>query len=235
MRTMSNVLQFYLTESTRARLYQACFLRVNLMDILSYLPPGSATGSLAEGLPLSHYSNGTLQMIEYQPATLISPRMEDSTLVEDARTPTDLSVSSLESRLSIPFGFRFPSATTLAFITGVSLGLSHGSKMSGLRFRAENSHRFPTTSTGWYLYHKSKNYHMMLGGIKEGVKMGSKVAFWAGSFFLVEEAVDHLRGSKDFMSTLIAGLSISGGFSAWSEYLLSPKWKPIKLTLLGPC
>ena len=66
------------------------------------------------------------------------------------------------------------------------------------------------------MYHKSKNYHMMFGGIKEGMKMGSKIAFWAGSFFLVEESVDRMRGTKDFLSTVVAGLSISGGFSAWS-------------------
>ena len=59
---------------------------------------------------------------------------------------------------------------------------------------------------------------MMLGGIKEGMKMGSKIAFWAGSFFLLEEAVDRMRGTKDFISTVFAGLSISGGFSAWSTY-----------------
>ena len=125
---------------------------------------------------------------------------------------------NLESRLSIPFSMRFPAATGVAFVTGLSLGLSHGSKIYGLRFRAENAHRFPTSSTGWYLYHKSKNYHMMLGGIKEGLKMGSKIAFWGGGFFLVEEAVDRLRGTKDFMSTLVAGLSVSGGFSAWSRF-----------------
>ena len=124
-----------------------------------------------------------------------------------------------ENRLSIPFYIRLPAATTGAFATGLALGLSHGSKIAGLRFRAENSHRFPTTSAGWYLYHKSKNYHMMLGGIKEGMKMGSKIAFWAGSFFLVEESVDRMRGTKDFLSTVVAGLSISGGFSAWSTSL----------------
>ena len=123
-----------------------------------------------------------------------------------------------ENRLSIPFYIRLPAATAGAFATGLALGLSHGSKTAGLRFRAENSHRFPTTSAGWYLYHKSKNYHIMLGGIKEGMKMGSKIAFWAGSFFLVEEAVDQMRGTKDFLSTVVAGLSISGGFSAWSTY-----------------
>lgn len=89
--------------------------------------------------------------------------------------------------------------------------------MAGMRFRAEHAHIFPTTTTGWYLYHKSKNYHVMLGGLKEGFKMGSKVSFWAGSFMWIEEAVDRIRGSKDFVSSVVAGLSTAGAFSAWSE------------------
>lgn len=128
------------------------------------------------------------------------------------------SVPLYENRLSTPFFIRFPAATAGAFLTGAVLGVSHGGKTAGMRFRAENSHRFPTTSTGWYLYHKSKNYHIMLGGIKEGLKMGSKIGFWAGSFFIVEEAVDEWRGQKDFLSTVIAGMSIAAAFSGqpWS-------------------
>ncbi|KAK0509077.1 hypothetical protein JMJ35_008448 [Cladonia borealis] len=143
------------------------------------------------------------------------------------------SVPLYENRLSIPFFIRLPTATVGAFITGMALGLSHGSKTAGLRFRAENSHRFPTTSTGWYLYHKSKNYHAMLGGIKEGMKMGLKISFWTGSFFLVEEAVDRLRGTKDFMSTVVAGLSISGGFSAWNRFPLPTAARTSKVGLIG--
>ena len=123
------------------------------------------------------------------------------------------------NRLSIPFSIRFSAATAAAFLTGAALGISQGGKTAGMRFRAENSHRFPTTSTGWYLYHKSKNYHVMLGGIKEGLKMGSKIGFWAGGFFVIEEAVDRWRGTKDFLSTVVAGMTIAAGFSAqpWSE------------------
>lgn len=88
--------------------------------------------------------------------------------------------------------------------------------MAGMRFRAENSHRFPTSQTGWYLYHKSKNYHVMLGGIKEGIKMGLKVGVWAGSFFVIENYVDGQRGTKDFVSTAVAGLGVAGSFSLWS-------------------
>lgn len=147
--------------------------------------------------------------------------MEGTELPVDARNPIEYhpqTVPLYENRLSTPFSIRFPAATAAAFLTGAALGVSHGGKTAGMRFRAENSHRFPTTSTGWYLYHKSKNYHVMLGGIKEGLKMGSKIGFWAGSFFLVEEAVDQWRGTKDFLSTVIAGMAIAAGFSGqpWS-------------------
>ena len=125
-----------------------------------------------------------------------------------------------QSRLSIPSALRIPSATVLGFIGGFGLGISHGGKMAGMRYRAENSHRFPTTQVGWYLYHKSKNYHIALGGIKEGMKMGAKVSLWAGSFFVVEEVIDRLRGTKDFVSTSVAGLGIAGVFSAWSKSLV---------------
>ena len=120
-------------------------------------------------------------------------------------------------RLSIPYIIRISGVTTGAFLSGMCLGLAYGTKTTSLRFRAENAHRLPSTSTGWYLYHKTKNYHVMLGGLKEGLKMGTKIAFWAGGFFMVEEAVDRLRGKQDFVSTLVAGLGIAGGFSAWSE------------------
>lgn len=143
--------------------------------------------------------------------------MDPSVEAEHDSANSSIQTLTNEHRLSIPFVVRFPAATGVAFITGLSLGLQHGSKSAGLRFRAENSHRFPTSSTGWYFYHKTKNYHMMLGGIKEGLKMGSKIGLWGGGFFLVEEAVDRLRGTKDFASTVVAGLSISGGFSAWSR------------------
>lgn len=139
----------------------------------------------------------------------------------EAGSPTEhhpQPVSMYGNRLSVPFFIRSPAATAVAFVTGAALGISHGGTTAGMRFRAENSHRFPTTSTGWYLYHKSKNYHIMLGGIKDGLKMGSKIGFWAGSFFVVEEALDELRGTKDFLSTVVAGMTIAAAFSAqpWS-------------------
>ena len=125
------------------------------------------------------------------------------------------------NRLSLPFPIRLSYAVMGGFATGLFLGLSHGSKASGMRFRAENAHRFPTTQKGWYLYHKSKNYHMMLGGIKDGFKLGPKLSLWAGSLLVIEESVDRARGQgqEDFLSTTVATLTVSGIWSLWSKYL----------------
>ncbi|KAH0543590.1 hypothetical protein FGG08_002151 [Glutinoglossum americanum] len=140
------------------------------------------------------------------------------------------------ARLSLPFQFRFPLSLILSSIAGASLGLSHGSRNAGLRFRAENAHRLPTTPTGWYLYHKSKNYHVALGGLKEGARMGFRIGWWAGMFVIIEEAVDRLRYGRgrggDFLSTVVAGLGVAGGFSAWNRFPLPTAARTAKSGLL---
>lgn len=123
-----------------------------------------------------------------------------------------------DSRLSLPFFARLPIATTMAFLTGMGMGLSHGSNVASLRFRAENAHRLPQSPTGWYLYHKSKNYNVALGGVKEGLKMGSRMSVWVAGFVTLENVLDEFRGTKDFFNTVGASLVVAGGFSLWSEY-----------------
>ncbi|KAJ3579875.1 hypothetical protein NPX13_g686 [Xylaria arbuscula] len=123
-----------------------------------------------------------------------------------------------ESRLSIPPLMRIPAAATTAFGIGMTLGLAHGSKMAGLRFRAEHAHRLPTTTTGWYLYHKSKNYHLALGGLKEGFKVGARLGVLSTSMFFAENLFDVYRGSQDFISTVMASLAVAGGFSLWNRF-----------------
>jgi len=123
----------------------------------------------------------------------------------------------IDSRFSLPFHVRLPFATSISFIVGMGLGVSHGSQLAGLRFRAENAHRLPSTPTGWYLYHKSKNYQRAYGGVVEGFKMGGKVGIWTAGFFGIEEMFDRYRGTKDFLNTVLASLSVAGAFSAWSK------------------
>ncbi|KAI8622949.1 hypothetical protein F5Y19DRAFT_29327 [Xylariaceae sp. FL1651] len=123
-----------------------------------------------------------------------------------------------DSRLSIPPLIRIPAAAATAFGIGMTLGLAHGSKMAGLRFRAEHAHRLPTTTTGWYLYHKSKNYHLAFGGLKEGFKVGARLGILSTAMFCAENLFDVYRGSKDFVSTVMASLAVAGGFSLWNRF-----------------
>lgn len=118
-----------------------------------------------------------------------------------------------ESRLSIPPLVRIPAAAAAAFSIGMSMGLAYGSKMAGLRFRAEHAHRLPTDVTGWYLYHKSKNYHLAFGGLKSGLRTGARLSVLTVAMFCAENLFDVYRGSKDMFNTVAASLAVSGGFS----------------------
>ncbi|TVY56224.1 hypothetical protein LSUE1_G009100 [Lachnellula suecica] len=122
------------------------------------------------------------------------------------------------SRLSIPYPPRLLLATSLGFLAGAGMGISEGSLKAGYRFRAENAHRLPTSQQGWYFYHKSKNYGMGWGGLKEGVKMGARISFWTGGFFAIEDMFDRWRGTKDFINTVLASLVVSGSFSLWNRF-----------------
>jgi hypothetical protein len=128
--------------------------------------------------------------------------------------------STAPPRLGIDIDRRLPYAVVSAFSVGFGVGSSHGSKKAAFQFRAENAHRFPTTSTGWFQYHKTKNYKSIVGGVFEGVKLGTRLGVGAMAFTLFEETVDYARHDRrDFISTVIAGLSFSGIYSALGKYL----------------
>lgn len=129
--------------------------------------------------------------------------------------------SEAPPRLGMEVGHRLPLTTTSAFSAGLAIGATHGSKKAAYRFRAENAHRFPTTPTGWFQYHKTKNYISIVGGVKEGVKMGFKLGTGALAFCLFEETVDYARhDQRDFISTVTAGLSFSGIYSLLGKLLV---------------
>ena len=69
-----------------------------------------------------------------------------------AQEPAAIVVAPVNShRLSLPFVLRLPILVAVGGTAGGLLGLIHGANETGLRFRAENAHRLPTTQTGWYL------------------------------------------------------------------------------------
>lgn len=134
-------------------------------------------------------------------------------------------------RLGIPLAFRAPILLGGSFFCGFTLGSAQGGTMAGFRFRAENAHRLPTTQTGWFLYQKSKNYHVMLGGVKEGVKFGSVIIAWTTLFMATEEIMDQSRsklfartgeetapGQRDAANTVIAAMTVAGAYS-WKKGL----------------
>ncbi|KAA8574705.1 hypothetical protein EYC84_003955 [Monilinia fructicola] len=84
----------------------------------------------------------------------------------------------------------------------MALGISHGSQTAGLRFRAENAHRLPTSPTGWYLYHKT-----------------------------IEDMCDRWRGRKDVVNTVVASLSVAGGFSLWNRFPITTAARTAKTGL----
>ncbi|KAL7783785.1 hypothetical protein V8C43DRAFT_309418 [Trichoderma afarasin] len=120
-------------------------------------------------------------------------------------------------RLAIMTPTRLLFGSVAASMVGASLGAVQGGQMAQLRFRAEHAHKMPDTTAGWYLYHKSKNYHAMKGGIQEGFRMGFKTGFWSLLALSLESTVDRYRGSSDMFSTVVATLTVAGAFSLWQS------------------
>jgi hypothetical protein len=136
-------------------------------------------------------------------------------------TPTELAEFKKQYRLGLPLVNRTILGALSAFTVGAILGVSHGARREGLRFRAENAHRLPTSQKGWYFYHKSKNYNAMFGGMKEGLRMGLRMSLWAVGFIWLEAAADHNRGyggQQDFLSTTTAGVATAALWSAWHRF-----------------
>lgn len=131
--------------------------------------------------------------------------------------------SNTPPRLGIEVKDRLPYTAVSSFSAGMAIGSAHGTKMAAYRFRAENAHRFPTSAKGWYLYHRNKNYAVIVGGVKEGVKLGVKLSSAALAFCVFEETVDYMRHDRrDFLSSLTAGLSLSGIYSMLGRFLFLP-------------
>ncbi|EUC35390.1 hypothetical protein COCVIDRAFT_11162 [Bipolaris victoriae FI3] len=160
----------------------------------------------------------------------------------------------------MPFDRRLLLTTTLSFLSGFTLGSLSAGHMASLRFRAENAHRLPISNPGWYLYHKSKNYYKWRYGIVEGLRKGTYIAAWSMVFFVVEESLDVFRGtwragrtmkemegvdeldlrkiergvsgSRDFVSSALAGMVTGGVWSAWHQFPVSTAARTIRLGLL---
>lgn len=102
-----------------------------------------------------------------------------------------------------------------AMVVGTALGLARGSRAAGLRFLAENAHRPPTTLKGWYLYKKTKNYRMMLAGLREGGAEAAKLGITAMGWVTFEEGLKRLGWEE--VSEIGAGVGTAGLFAGVCE------------------
>lgn len=152
-------------------------------------------------------------------------------------------------RFRVPFEARLGAAFATSFGVGAFLGAAQGARTSALRFRAENSHRFPTSQRGWYLYHRAKNAYVGSASLREATRMGMRIAPWVTLFVAIEEAVDEARWEdspdlaldgkdpggryRDFFSTTIAGLSTAGLFGRWNRLPMEAWAGMIRMGLLS--
>ncbi|PWZ00572.1 hypothetical protein BCV70DRAFT_160431 [Testicularia cyperi] len=88
-----------------------------------------------------------------------------------------------------------PVLPTTAFGVGLVSGMLTSGKRAGLVFMAENAHRMPDTVQGWYFYSKTKNYRVMLGAVKGGLKQGLRLGVWTTGFCLAERSAELIRSS----------------------------------------
>ena len=111
----------------------------------------------------------------------------------------------------------------ISFFAGFAVGSAHGATDAALRYRAENAHYVPNSSAGWYLYGKSRNYHSITGGVKQGIKVGGRFAGWSVIFVALEDGLDRARarifarrdeverlGQRDFLNTVSAAVAVVG-------------------------
>lgn len=113
--------------------------------------------------------------------------------------------------------------TSIGGFWGFSIGAFLGGQQSGLQYLAENAHKLPTTVQGWYFYHKTKNYRMMLGGVKRGIRFAGKTGGLCLLYGSLEAAIDDIRGEADVMNSVTAGVATGTLFSTFSKFFFLEK------------
>ncbi|RCI10882.1 hypothetical protein L249_5207 [Ophiocordyceps polyrhachis-furcata BCC 54312] len=164
--------------------------------------------------------------------SLSSAESRHSTLLAMEPATSALPTPEQDGRLSMATPTRLLFGSLSSGFVGFTLGAVQGGQMAQLRFRAEHAHKMPDSTTGWYLYHKSKNYHAMQGGIREGLRMAVKTSFWTFLALGLESTVDSCRGASDMFSTVIATLTVAGTFSLGHKLTLSTTARTARLGLV---
>lgn len=97
-----------------------------------------------------------------------------------------------------------------ALTVGIALGLTRASRQASLQFLAENAHHPPTTKQGWYFYNKTKNYKVLLAGLKGGAREGGRLGLTALGWVGIEEGLERIGAP---CKTLGAAVGTAGMFT----------------------
>ena len=153
-----------------------------------------------------HFPNASVQLLP----SLVSPTMSSPPPEVD-----DSASKPAPIRISIPDRlYLLPGA---AIILGTTIGLFRGSRRASLRFLAENVHRPPTTVQGWYFYNKTKNYRVIMGGLKEAGLEATRLGTTAAGWVCFEEGATRLGSEVESVKEVIAGVGTAGVFSLACE------------------
>ncbi|KAJ7095164.1 hypothetical protein B0H15DRAFT_775511 [Mycena belliarum] len=109
-----------------------------------------------------------------------------------------------------------------AALLGAVVGVSRGTRLASLRFLAENAHRTPTTQKGWYYYHKTKNYRVILGGLRGAVRDGGYLATITLGWVALETGLEAVGWGAVAMTG--AGLGTAGMFCVLCEWISRSGW-----------
>lgn len=114
--------------------------------------------------------------------------MNDATSDIRINVPTQLIVAPLCAS-TIGFCSGLVPLPSLTNIPDPVLRLMTSTSLASLQFLAENAHCQPTTVQGWYFYNKTKNYRVILAGLKGGIRTGMKLGAWTLGFVGLQEGL----------------------------------------------
>ncbi|WAQ92227.1 hypothetical protein PtA15_16A133 [Puccinia triticina] len=131
--------------------------------------------------------------------------------------------STRDQMASLPMSYQeIMIPTSCAMMIGFASGATTSGKLAGYQFMVENLHRLPQTRSNWFFFQKTKNYKVILGGFKGGLKTGAKLGAWTAGFCTLKEAftlVPALERRKSLAGAL-SGFNIALGASLFCTQLV---------------
>lgn len=132
---------------------------------------------------------------------------------------TQITAGPVITRAGVAAQPRLVLMTSIGALWGFAIGSYLGGKQTSFQYLAENAHRLPTTVQGWYFYHKTKNYKVILGGIKRGARMAIPTGAICLAYGAIEAGLDDVRKEADVFNSVMAGMGTGVLFSAMSKFL----------------